>query len=113
MHPIAFNFGTWPLHWFGVLIALGFLAGLWTASRRATRYGLQPDQVGDSIVWIIIGAVLGARSLYVITYWQESFAGRPWKEIFMVQHGGLVFYGGFIGAALAVMLYCHFRKLPL
>ena len=113
MHPIAFNFGTWPLHWFGVLIALGFLAGLWTASRRATRYGLQPDQVGDSIVWIIIGAVLGARSLYVITYWQESFAGRPWKEIFMVQHGGLVFYGGFVGAALAVMLYCHFRKLPL
>ena len=113
VHPIAFNFGTWPLHWFGVFIALGFLAGLWTAGRRAPRHGLLPDQVGDSVVWIIIGTVLGARSLYVVTYWQESFAGRPWKEIFMVQHGGLVFYGGFIGASLAVLLYCRIRKLPL
>ncbi|HEY0552490.1 MAG TPA: prolipoprotein diacylglyceryl transferase family protein, partial [Verrucomicrobiae bacterium] len=48
MHPIAFKLGTWPVHWYGVLVACGFVAGLWTAGRRGALYGLKPDQVGDS-----------------------------------------------------------------
>src|SRR5688572_3148107 len=31
----------------------------------------------------------------------------------MVQKGGLVFYGGFIGASLALIIYCRLRGLPL
>jgi phosphatidylglycerol:prolipoprotein diacylglycerol transferase len=111
VHPIAFKLGTWPIHWYGVLVACGFIVGLWTATRRAPRYGLKPDQVGDSGPWIIIGTIIGARGLYVATYWKESFAGQPWREIFMVQHGGLVFYGGFIGTCVAVLLYCRFRHV--
>ena len=113
MHPIAFKLGTWPIHWYGVLVALGFLAGVWTAGRRAPRYGLTPDQVGDGGPWMILGTILGARGLYVATYWRDKFAGGPWLEIFMVQHGGLVFYGGLIGASLAVILYCRVRKIAL
>jgi phosphatidylglycerol:prolipoprotein diacylglycerol transferase len=113
VHPIAFKLGTWPVHWYGVLIAFGFLAGLWTAGRRGLLLGLKPDQVGDAGPWMIFGAILGARSLYVASYWKEKFAGTPWWEVFMVQHGGLVFYGGLIGASLAIILYCHFRKIPL
>jgi phosphatidylglycerol---prolipoprotein diacylglyceryl transferase len=113
MHPIAFQLGTWPVHWYGVLVAIGFLAGLWTASRRAPLYGLRPEQAADTGPWMIVGTIIGARTLYVATYWNESFAGRPLKEIFMVQHGGLVFYGGFIGAALAMLLYCRIRKVPV
>lgn len=113
MHPIALKLGTWPIHWYGVLVACGFLAGLWTASRRGLLNGLKPDQVGDAGPWMIIGTIIGARGLYVASYWKEKFAGEPWREIFMVQHGGLVFYGGLIGASLAIVLYCHFRKVPL
>jgi phosphatidylglycerol---prolipoprotein diacylglyceryl transferase len=110
---IAFQIGSWPIHWYGVLVALGFVAGLWTASRRGLREGFAPERVLDAGPWIIIGSVLGARILYVTTYWQESFAGQPFTEIFMIQRGGLVFYGGLIGAALAVILYAAVRKLPL
>ncbi len=113
MHPIVFKIGSWPVHWYGVLVALGFLAGLWTASRRAPRSGLTSEQVGDAGPWLILGTVLGARSLYVGSYWEEKFAGRPWWEMFMVQNGGLVYYGGLIGASLALMLFCRFRKVPL
>ena len=112
MHPIAFKLGTFDVHWFGVLVACGFLAGLWTASRRGARHGLTPDQVGDSGAWLIIGAMLGARGLYVATYW-EVFEGKPWWEVFMIQKGGIVYYGGFAGACLATILYCHFRRVPL
>lgn len=62
---------------------------------------------------MIVGAILGARGLYVATYWKESFAGAPWWEIFMVQRGGLVFYGGLIGGSLAIILYCRFRRVPM
>src|ERR1044072_993047 len=113
MQKIAFHLGTWPIHWYGVLVATGFLLGLWTASRRGLRDGLSPERVMDSGPWLIIGTIIGARTLYVATYWKERFAGDPWTEIFMVQHGGLVFYGRLIGAALAIVLYCRLKKIPL
>ncbi len=113
MHPIAFNIGSLPIHSYGVMMAVAFLAGLWTATRRAPRTGIAGEKIADLIPWLIIGAIVGARTVYVTTYWDEEFAGRPISEIFMVQHGGLVYYGGLIGAALACMIYVRIRKLPL
>ena len=60
-----------------------------------------------------VGAIVGARTLYVISYWREQFAANPFPEIFMVQHGGLVFYGGLIGATLAGIIYIRLKQLPM
>ena len=91
MHPIAFNLGPVTVHWFGIMIALAFLAGLWTATRRAPLAGIPGEQIADLVVpWLLVGGVLGARLLYIVTYWRESFADQPWSEIFMIQRGGLV-----------------------
>jgi len=95
------------------MVAIGFIAGLWTASRRSTRYGIAADNVLDLGPWLIGGAIIGARILYVITFWREQFASQPFWEIFMVQKGGLVYYGGLIGASLACVLYCRLKKLAL
>src|SRR5882672_4359887 len=95
------------------MMALAFLTGLWTASRRGRRDGVPPERVLDLGPWLIIGAILGARTLYVISYWHEQFAGKPISEIFMVQHGGLVYYGGLIGASLAFALYARLKALPI
>jgi len=62
---------------------------------------------------LIVGCLVGARTLYVVSYWQDSFAGQPWKEIFMVRHGGLVYYGGLIGATVPTSIYAWRKKLPL
>jgi phosphatidylglycerol:prolipoprotein diacylglycerol transferase len=113
VHPIAFNLGNFSVHWYGVMMAVAFLAGLWTASRRGLRDGFAPEKVLDLGPWLIVGAILGARILYVTTYWQESFAGQPITEIFMIQHGGLVYYGGLIGASLGCILYSLLKKIPL
>lgn len=113
MHPIAFHLGPLTVHWYGILLAAGFLAGLWTAAARAPRYGITPDKVSDAGIWIIVGAILGARILFVTTYWREEFADQPFTEIFMIQRGGLVFYGGLIGAALACIIYCRWQKIAL
>lgn len=113
MHPIAFHLGPFTVHWYGVMVALAFLAGLWTASRRSLREGIPSEKILDLGPWLIVGAILGARTLYVVSYWKEQFAGRPIWEIFMVQHGGLVYYGGLVGASLGCIVYARVKKLPL
>jgi phosphatidylglycerol:prolipoprotein diacylglycerol transferase len=95
------------------MVALGFLAGLWTASRRGLREGVPPERILDLGPWLILGAILGARTLYVITFWREEFAGQSPLEILEVWRGGLVFYGGLIGASLSFILYTRLKKLPL
>ena len=104
MDPIAFKIGGFAIYWYGILVAGGFLIGLWTASRRAARDGIDGKVVSDLGVWIIIAALLGSRVLYVITNWGE-FSDKPFSDWIDFRSGGLVFYGGFIGAALAVILY--------
>ena len=74
---------------------------------------LAGEKVLDLGPWLIVGAIIGARTLYVITFWKEQFAGEPIWEVFMVQKGGLVYYGGLIGASLACILYARIRKLGL
>ncbi len=113
MHPIAFQLGPLPVHWYGVMVALAFLMGLWTARRRALREGIAPERIIDLGPWLIVGAIVGARILYVITFWREEFAGKPLVEMFMVWRGGLVFYGGLVGASLGFILYARLKKLPL
>lgn len=113
MHSIAFKIGGLTVHWYGIFVALGFLAGLWTASRRAKRVGISPETIYDFGPWLIVGGIIGGRILYIISYWNEDFAANPFPEIFMIQHGGLVFYGGLIGAILTGIFYLRWKKLPV
>jgi phosphatidylglycerol:prolipoprotein diacylglycerol transferase len=113
MHPIAIELGPLSIHWYGVMVALGFMAGLWTASRRSSHTGIAAEKIIDLGPWLIIGAIVGARTLYVISYWDEAFAGKAIVEVFKVWKGGLVYYGGLIGSSLAGILYVRLKKLPL
>jgi phosphatidylglycerol:prolipoprotein diacylglycerol transferase len=113
VHPIAFHLGPLTVHWYGIMIALAFLAGLWTAMLRARREKISSDQIADITLWLMVGGILGARVVYVTTYWKEEFANYPISEIFEVWHGGLVYYGGFIGATIAGYIYVRWKKMPL
>ncbi len=113
MHPIAFPVGSLTITWYGIMVAAGFLSALWLASRRAPYGGLRGETVLDLGPWIIIGGIVGARLLYVMTFWRERFAGQPFTEVFTVWRGGLVFYGGFIGATLGAILFALIKKVPM
>lgn len=89
------------------------MAGLWTASRRALRLHISAETIMDLGPWLLLGAIVGARAWYVVSYWDEEFAGRPIYEIFMVQNGGIVYYGGLIGASLACIIFARIKQLPL
>jgi phosphatidylglycerol:prolipoprotein diacylglycerol transferase len=113
VHKVAFQFGDFTVYWYGVLVALGFLIGLWTATRRGLRDGISGDRLADLGIWLMVGAIVGARLFYVISYWREDFASKPLYEVLLVRKGGLVFYGGLVGAALACVFYVRAKGLPL
>ena len=113
MHPIAFSLGTLPLRWYGIMMATAFLVGLWTANRRARLVNVSSDVITDVTMWLLVGSIIGARIVYVTTYWKDEFAGGPFYEVFMVQHGGLVYYGGLIGASVAGIGYMLWKQLPV
>ncbi|HEY2328209.1 MAG TPA: prolipoprotein diacylglyceryl transferase [Verrucomicrobiae bacterium] len=113
MHPIAFYLGSLPVRWYGVMMALAFIAGLWTATRRARLVNVSGDIIADVTLWLMLGSIAGARFVYVTTYWKQEFAGGPFSEVFMIQHGGLVYYGGLIGAAISGIGYLAWKKLPV
>lgn len=103
MHPILLNTGFFTVYSYGVMLAVAFLAGILVAMYFAEREGIDPEVVLDIALWTIISAIAGARVLYVILFLHE-FSGNL-LEIFMIQHGGLVFYGGLIASLIAI----HFR----
>jgi phosphatidylglycerol---prolipoprotein diacylglyceryl transferase len=116
MYPILFEIPGlgFPVRSFGVAIVLAFLVGHWVVHRLFRRYGEHPgdaEKTWDLAMWILVGAILGARVLYVIVeiakYGSgaaDSETGRtyvesPWEILFLWK-GGLVMYGGFFGAVL-------------
>jgi phosphatidylglycerol---prolipoprotein diacylglyceryl transferase len=113
VHPIAIHLGPLTIHWYGIMIAVAFLVGLWTATLRARRENIPGERIADIVLWLMVGAIVGARIVYVTTYWKDEFAGQPWWEVFMIQRGGLVYYGGLIGATLAGFIYIRWKRLPL
>lgn len=108
----AFQIGSFTVTWYGICVAAGFWLGSWTAARRAPKTGVPGDSVWDLLWVLILGGIVGARALYVATYWERDFKNQPFSEIFMVQHGGLVFHGGFAVAAVAGFVWCWRRGIP-
>jgi len=113
VHPIAFYFGNHAIRWYGVMMALAFLAGLWTATRRARLANVHGEIIADVTMWLMAGSLLGARFVYVTTYWKQEFAGHDFSEVFAIWNGGLVYYGGLIGATVAGFSYLAWKKLPV
>ncbi len=121
MYPILFeipqiDLGAWtigpiPIRLYGLMIGIGFLGGIWLASRRARKEGIDPDRIMDMGVYLLLAAIVGSRLLYGMVNWQE-FQARP-LEIFAIWKGGLVFYGGLIAAAATGIWYVRKHGLPL
>jgi phosphatidylglycerol:prolipoprotein diacylglycerol transferase len=116
MHPVLFKIFSFPVHSYGLMLALSFLLGIWVASVRAKKAGLNPTVIADVGFWVILAAIVGARLYYVILHFEE-FSGNLLSIINpfhngMVGIGGLVMYGGFIGAITASVIFFVAKKLP-
>lgn len=111
MHPVLIEFGFIKIFTYGLLVAGGFLMGILLASKLARREGLEPERIIDLSFYILAASLLGARLLYVVIEYRY-FLAHP-LEAFKIWKGGLVFYGGMMGAMVAGVVYIRKHGLPL
>jgi phosphatidylglycerol:prolipoprotein diacylglycerol transferase len=111
MHPELITVFGRPIYWYGVMTALGFLAAVANWAWLGRREGREKGLASELGIWVMAGGILGARVAYVLANWPE-YAADP-LEIIRIDKGGLIFYGGFIGGALGIVILSALRKEPL
>jgi len=106
MYPELFRIGSFPVNTYGVLLALGMLLALFVASKLAARDGLPRERIYDLGLWTLIGGLLGSK---VLMYFTEE--NVQILSLDFLRSGG-VYYGGFIGGFLALVVLIRWYKLP-
>lgn len=129
MHPSIFHLGPLDIRSYGLMLAIGFLAGITLAAKRAEKDGGNPDHIYDLSIWVVISALIGARVYYIVTHFSE-FAANPslpfftrlfvdFKNMFwpfsngQIGISGLVLLGGLLGATAVTAIYLKMHKLSI
>lgn len=101
--------GPFTVYGYGLMIAIGIVAGCLTAEYRAGKQRLDSDQIFPMILWCLLGGFFAAKILFWITEW-KSIAEDPG---FMMEtlSSGFVVFGGIIGGIFTGWLYCRIKKL--
>lgn len=108
--PVAFRVAGWPVHWYGLMYLVGFVAGwlLLSWRIRTVNKDFTREQVSDLVFFAALGAIVGGRIGYILFYdWHVLFT-HP-LLIFQTWKGGMSFHGGLLGVLIAIC-YCT-RKM--
>jgi phosphatidylglycerol:prolipoprotein diacylglycerol transferase len=115
MHPVLFHVSYLgierTIYSYGVMALLGMAAALATACARAPRRGIARFDMFAFGALCIAGGLGGAWVLYLIVQWRAVLAAP--LDFFRAAGIGMVFYGGFVGAAGAGLWYARRYTLPL
>ncbi|HEY5940018.1 MAG TPA: prolipoprotein diacylglyceryl transferase [Gemmatimonadales bacterium] len=104
VHPFIIHLGPLEVTGYGIMLMVAFLMGGWLIARQLREAGMKDDYAADMVAAAVIGGIIGAKLWYV------ALTGDPGA---LLSRGGLVWYGGFIGGALAVILNSWRLGVPL
>lgn len=107
MYPVLFRIGSFEITSFGVLVAIGALAGIWLFQRELARRSL-PESAVDAAIAGVLGGLLGAKVLWTVEHLGDgSFADL------LFSRGGMSWFGGLFGGVLAGLWMLRRRGVPL
>jgi phosphatidylglycerol---prolipoprotein diacylglyceryl transferase len=109
--PVITKWGPFVLHWYGIIMAVAVIVGVWIFSGQLTRRCISSQHaLGIAIIAVPCG-VIGARLFSVVDnlafYWHHP------GQIFGLQLIGLAIYGVLTGGILGLVIYCRWKKLPV
>lgn len=109
LNPVALDLGFLQIHWYGLSYLVAFLGGWalghWRAKHQPWR-GWSTTQVSDMLTYVMLGTLIGGRVGYTLFYQLGEFLANP-LYLFNFTQGGMSFHGGFIGVALALVLFAR------
>ncbi len=109
MLPTLFNIGPFHIYSYGLMFALGVLAAVYYLSKQQPAAGLKSNQIIDLILILTFVGILGGRIFYIAQHW-EYYLEHPLESL-AVWQGGLVIYGGLIGAVAGLAVFCAVRRV--
>jgi len=94
IYPFVVHLGPLEITGYGLMLMVAFLMGGWLIARQLREIQLREEYAADIVAAAVIGGIVGAKLWYV------ALTGDPGA---LFSRGGLVWYGGFVGGALAVI----------
>ena len=109
--PIIGKLGPLTFRWYGVIMAVAVIVGLWILAGQLKRRHISPDHAWGIAVFAVPLGVIGARLFHVFDNF--SFYWHHPGQIFGGQLIGLAIYGVIAGGILGLVIYCRWKKLPV
>lgn len=113
--PVAIHVGN-GIYWYGIILAIGMLAGLYLCMKQAKRFGLTEDHVMDVVLWAVPLCILGARIYYVLFYldlYRNADGSLNWGDMIAIWDGGLAIYGAVIMGMIVLFVYAKRKKVKV
>lgn len=107
--PKTFSVFGFPIAFYGLIIGIGVIAGVWMVVHEAKITGQDPDIYWDFAIYAIFFSIVGSRVYYVIFSWDQYKDNL--LSIFNLRGGGLAIYGTVIASFLTAAIYCHVKKI--
>ena len=119
------NLGFLTIRWYGLLISLSVLIGLFISKKLAKSRNINPQYISDILPSLIISSIIGARAYYVIFEWRQ-YSGNNFFTSFdlfnneiqipsflAIWQGGIAIHGGLIGGFLCILFFCKSKNIHL
>jgi phosphatidylglycerol:prolipoprotein diacylglycerol transferase len=106
--PYALSLGPIQVRWYGVLIGIGVLLGLWMAIREGKRHAIPSDFFMDLLLIGLPSALIGARLYYVAFHW--DYYSQNIGSIFAIWEGGIAILGALIGALVGGAIFIRRKR---
>ena len=110
--PVMFSIGGLELRYYGLMWAITFLLGERFFSNYAKREGFGKEIVDVGFIWIVLGAILGARVGHCLFYEFPYYITKPWAIITEFRNGGMASHGSALGMLLGMWITCRKVKMP-
>lgn len=118
--PVLVEIGPIAIRWYALAYIFGIVGGWYYARRIVANDSLwgaggspiSTRNTDDFIVYVTVGIILGGRLGYVLVYDLQNFLDDP-LSIFALWEGGMSFHGGFVGVAVAMVLFARSRGIRL
>lgn len=101
-----------PIYSYGFMMMVAFAAAIYVGAVRSRHAGIDPNVILDLGLWGMVFGIIGARIFHVIQF-SDQFDSQSLLNFFKVWEGGLVFYGGLIGAVASGLAVVYHKKLPM
>ena len=111
MRPILIEFGGIALPSYGIMLAVSFISAIIYVRKAAKKFDISPIIIENLAFYLMVGVIIGGRLLYAIFHWQQY--ENDLLGIIRIWEGGMMFFGGFIGAIFAGFIYLRRQKLSV